>query len=287
MTAAVVLFAVFDLEAMAAAARTGGVRILDLESGLLERLHEIDRSALQVRGTCRVDHDANAMELSLGITVVCATVETERVLEAAATATANRYTQHFGVTSRLLCHKDTNLFGGALGERQRRRGGFDRGHVHKHSEGVGVQGGASAQHFVRSVSIVLGSVRPRRRGRSTVFDDWLPFAIYGLFSLVIPATMIGASFALATRPKRVVKARTIPFESGVSTGPPVKQRFTVSFYLTAMLFVLFDIEIVFLYPLAVILHELAWFGFLEFLVFILILLVAYVYIWRKGALEWR
>jgi NADH-quinone oxidoreductase subunit A len=54
-----------------------------------------------------------------------------------------------------------------------------------------------------------------------------------------------------------------------------------------MLFILFDIEIVFLYPLAVILHELSWFGFFEFLTFLIILLVAYVYIWRKGALEWR
>jgi len=120
-----------------------------------------------------------------------------------------------------------------------------------------------------------------------LFNDWLPFAIYGVFALMIPSTMILASFAFATRPKRVVRARTLPFESGVSTGSPPKQRFTVSFYLTAMLFILFDIEIVFLYPLAVILHELAWFGFLEFLVFLVILLLAYVYIWRKGALEWR
>ena len=120
-----------------------------------------------------------------------------------------------------------------------------------------------------------------------MFDDWLPFAIYGLFALLIPSSMILASFVLATRPKRRVRARTIPFESGVSTGPPARQRFTVSFYLTAMLFILFDIEIVFLYPIAVILHELAWFGFLEFLTFLIILLVAYVYIWRKGALEWR
>jgi NADH-quinone oxidoreductase subunit A len=120
-----------------------------------------------------------------------------------------------------------------------------------------------------------------------LFNDWLPFAFYGFFALVIPSTMIFASFALATRPKVRVRARTLPFESGVSTGSPAKQRFTVSFYLTAMLFILFDIEIVFLYPLAVILHELAWFGFLEFLVFLVILLIAYVYIWRKGALEWR
>jgi len=120
-----------------------------------------------------------------------------------------------------------------------------------------------------------------------VFDDWLPFLIYGLFALMIPATMMIGSFVFAQRPHRRVRARIIPFESGVSTGPPKRQRFTVSFYLTAMLFILFDIEIVFLYPLAVILHLLGWFGFFEFLAFLVVLLVAYVYIWRKGALEWR
>jgi NADH-quinone oxidoreductase subunit A len=120
-----------------------------------------------------------------------------------------------------------------------------------------------------------------------VLDNWLPFLIYGAFALIIPATMIVGSFAFATRPARRVRARVIPFESGVSTGPPRRQRFTISFYLTAMLFIVFDIEIVFLYPLAVILHKLAWFGFLEFLFFIAILVVAYVYVWRKGALEWQ
>jgi NADH-quinone oxidoreductase subunit A len=120
-----------------------------------------------------------------------------------------------------------------------------------------------------------------------LFNDWLPFSIYAIFALAIPASMVFASFALATRPKQRVRARTVPFESGVSTGPMRKQRFTVSFYLTAMLFILFDIEIVFLYPLAVILNALGWFGFVELIVFLGILLLAYVYIWRKGALEWR
>jgi NADH-quinone oxidoreductase subunit A len=120
-----------------------------------------------------------------------------------------------------------------------------------------------------------------------LLDNWLPFLIYGAFALIIPASMIYASFALATRPTRRTRARTIPFESGVSTGPPRTQRFTISFYLTAMLFIVFDIEIVFLYPLAVILHRLAWFGFVEFLFFVVILVVAYVYVWRKGALEWQ
>ena len=120
-----------------------------------------------------------------------------------------------------------------------------------------------------------------------MFDDWLPFAIYGLLALAIPSSMVAFSFIFSQRPSNRVRARGVPFESGVSQGPPKAQRFSVNFYLTAMLFILFDIEIVFLYPLAVILHELAWFGFLEFLVFLAILLLAYVYIWRKGALEWR
>jgi len=119
-----------------------------------------------------------------------------------------------------------------------------------------------------------------------VLDNWLPFLIYGVFALLIPASLIFASFALATRPHRQIRARSIPFESGVSAGPPQLRRFTISFYLTAMLFIVFDIEIVFLYPLAVQLHALGWFGFLELAFFILILLVAYVYIWRKGALNW-
>jgi len=120
-----------------------------------------------------------------------------------------------------------------------------------------------------------------------VLDNWLPFLIYAVFALVIPASMMWFSFVFATRPQRRTRARTVPFESGVSAGPPTAQRFTISFYLTAMLFIVFDIEIVFLYPLAVILHRLAWFGFLEFLFFIAILVVAYVYVWRKGALEWQ
>ena len=120
-----------------------------------------------------------------------------------------------------------------------------------------------------------------------MLDNWLPFLIYGAMALAIPSSMIVMSFKFAQRPVRRTRARGIPFESGVSRGPPKRQRFTISFYLTAMLFILFDIEIVFLYPLAVILHELAWFGFFEFLVFLIILLVAYVYIWRKGALEWQ
>jgi NADH-quinone oxidoreductase subunit A len=118
--------------------------------------------------------------------------------------------------------------------------------------------------------------------------DWLPFLIYALLAAAIPATMIVFSFVFAQRPTTRTKQRTLPFESGVAErAPGTERRFTVSFYLTAMLFILFDIEIVFLYPLAVQLNALGWFGLVEFLVFVAILAVAYVYIWRKGALEWR
>jgi len=118
-------------------------------------------------------------------------------------------------------------------------------------------------------------------------DDWFPFLAYGFFALVIPASMLAMSFLFASR-GRNSRARRIPFESGVSTGPlQQQQRFTVSFYLTAMLFIVFDIEIVFLFPVAVVLNEVGTFALAEFGFFIAILAIAYIYIWKKGALEWR
>ena len=120
-----------------------------------------------------------------------------------------------------------------------------------------------------------------------VLDDWFPFLVYGFFALAIPASLIAASFLLATRPTALARQRTIPFESGVSVGPPKQQRFTISFYLTAMLFIVFDIEIVFLYPVALWLDALGSFALAEFGFFIAILAIAYVYVWKKGALDWR
>jgi NADH-quinone oxidoreductase subunit A len=120
-----------------------------------------------------------------------------------------------------------------------------------------------------------------------MLDSWLPFLMYGVLAFVIPASMIVMSFVFATRPARRTRTRALQFESGVSQGPIQANRFTVSFYLTAMLFIVFDIEIVYLYPLGVVLKKLGWFGFAELGFFIAILALAYVYIWRKGALKWR
>jgi len=119
-------------------------------------------------------------------------------------------------------------------------------------------------------------------------DDWFPFLVYALFAAAIPASMLMMSFVFSTRRRdRAPRAQLMPFESGVSTGPPKQQRFTVSFYLTAMLFIVFDIEIVFLYPVAVVLDQVGAFALAEFGFFIGILVIAYVYVWKRGALEWR
>ena len=121
-----------------------------------------------------------------------------------------------------------------------------------------------------------------------MLSNWLPFLFYAIFAAAIPATMIAASFILPGRPVSRTRQRMLPFESGVSVGAPSRERrFTVSFYLTAILFILFDIEIVFLYPLAVQLKALGWFGLAELLTFVAILGVAYVYVWGKGALNWQ
>ena len=121
-----------------------------------------------------------------------------------------------------------------------------------------------------------------------MLSNWLPFLFYAVFAAVIPATMIAGSFIVPRRPVARTKQKMLPFESGVAESAPSQQRrFTVSFYLTAILFILFDIEIVYLYPLAVQLNALGWFGLGELAVFIAILGVAYVYIWRKGALNWN
>jgi NADH-quinone oxidoreductase subunit A len=114
---------------------------------------------------------------------------------------------------------------------------------------------------------------------------YLPFLIYAFFAFAIPASMILFSFLFATRPRRRTRARSLPFESGVSTGPMRQHRFTVSFYLVAILFIAFDIEIVFLYPLAIVLNEFGWFAVGAFGFYLGLLMLAFAYDWRKGALD--
>ena len=117
--------------------------------------------------------------------------------------------------------------------------------------------------------------------------DWFPFLVYALFALAIPASLILFSFLFATRPRGRTRAQVLPFESGVSSGPPPRQRFAISFYLTALLFIVFDIEIVFLFPVAVVLKEIGAFALGAIGFYLFVLVIAFVYDWKKGGLEWR
>jgi NADH-quinone oxidoreductase subunit A len=87
-------------------------------------------------------------------------------------------------------------------------------------------------------------------------------------------------------PRRPTPAKLAPYECGIVPTTPARQRFPVKFYLMAMLFIVFDVEAIFLYPWAVWLKHLKLFGLEEMLVFIAVLFLGLVYIWRKGVLEW-
>ena len=105
--------------------------------------------------------------------------------------------------------------------------------------------------------------------------------------------LVAVGFAIFTlivsglvHPKRYSKVKLEPYECGIEPETDARDRYSVRYYLVAMLFVIFDVETVFMFPWAVIMDELALFGLIEMLVFLGILVVGYVYAWRKGALEW-
>lgn len=95
------------------------------------------------------------------------------------------------------------------------------------------------------------------------------------------------AFSHLLGPRRRIDAKLLPYECGIVPSASARVRFPIRFYLTAILFVLFDIEVIFLYPWAVVLRQLRLFGFAEMAVFLFILVVGYLYAWRKGALEWE
>ena len=101
---------------------------------------------------------------------------------------------------------------------------------------------------------------------------------------------VGVTFAVLNSvigPRRATPQKQDPYECGLPSEIKSGMRFGISFYLIAMLFILFDIEVVFLYPIAIELRAYGSFALIETIVFILLLFVAFVYVWRRGALEWR
>jgi NADH-quinone oxidoreductase subunit A len=113
---------------------------------------------------------------------------------------------------------------------------------------------------------------------------YFPVLLQVVIAMVIAGGMLATSALLGHRvPSRV---KDMPYESGIPSLGSTKERFSVKFYLVAMIFILFDIETIFLYPWAVVYRELKLFAFVEMLVFVVLILSGFFYIWKKGALAW-
>ena len=113
---------------------------------------------------------------------------------------------------------------------------------------------------------------------------YLPLLIQFLLAAAIAGGMVTLSRLVGKH--KPTAAKLMPYECGMAPVGDARQRFSVKFYLVAMLFILFDVEAIFLYPWAVIFRELKMFGFWEMLVYVLVVLGGFLYVWKKGVLDW-
>ncbi len=116
-------------------------------------------------------------------------------------------------------------------------------------------------------------------------DQYLPILILGLLGLAFTVFSLVSSAMLAPR-KKPSAAKLAPYECGIVPGDDPPQRFPVRFYLISMIFIIFDIEIVFLYPWAVVFHQIATFGLIEVIVFAAVVFISFLYLVSNGALTW-
>jgi NADH-quinone oxidoreductase subunit A len=117
----------------------------------------------------------------------------------------------------------------------------------------------------------------------TTLTLW-PLVVYFVLVIVLAASMLGISYVLGERHKE--RATGEPYESGILSTGSARIRLSAKFYLVAMFFVIFDLEAVFIFAWAIAWRELGWVGYIEVVVFIVILLAALIYLWRLGALDW-
>ena len=113
---------------------------------------------------------------------------------------------------------------------------------------------------------------------------YFPVLLQALIAMALAAGLLTVSYLLGKKVRNRVK--DMPYESGIVPTGDARERFSVKFYLVGMLFILFDIEAIFLYPWVVVYRELKMFGFVEMLIFVILILSGFFYIWKKGALEW-
>ena len=118
-----------------------------------------------------------------------------------------------------------------------------------------------------------------------MLKSYVPVLVFAGLGAVIGGVFVMLNQVLG--PSRSTKVKSEPYECGLPSEVTKNFRFGISFYLIAMLFILFDIEVIFLYPVAVQLEAFGVFALIEIIVFIFLLLVAFVFVWRRGALEWR
>jgi NADH-quinone oxidoreductase subunit A len=120
--------------------------------------------------------------------------------------------------------------------------------------------------------------------------SYLPLHFLPVVIFLLLGTAIGVSMLVFSRlvsPHRPYPEKLMTYESGITPFMDAQQKFSIRYYLIAMLFLIFDIEAVFLYPWAVAFNKIGLYGLLEMVIFVIILLVGYFYAWRKGALEWE
>jgi len=117
-----------------------------------------------------------------------------------------------------------------------------------------------------------------------MLDAYIPIFLFILVAIGFAIFTLMVSGLV--HPSRYSRVKLQPYECGIEPLTDARDRYSVRYYLVAMLFVIFDVETVFMFPWAVIMDELALFGLIEMLVFLAILVVGYAYAWRKGALEW-
>lgn len=115
-------------------------------------------------------------------------------------------------------------------------------------------------------------------------ESYIPVLLAWIFAILNATGVIVTGALLGKRVRN--KFKDMPYESGMAPIGSARERFSVKFYMVAMLFILFDIEAVFLYPWAVVYRDLKWFAFVEMLLFIVLVLAGFFYIWKKGVLDW-
>ena len=118
-----------------------------------------------------------------------------------------------------------------------------------------------------------------------MLEQYFPILLFILFGLGLGALMLGVGRFVS--PNRPDPEKLSPYECGFEAFGDARMKFDVRYYLVAILFILFDLEITFLFPWAVVLQDIGFFGFAAMMLFLLILVVGFVYEWKKGALEWE